>query len=338
MIEYCDRETMVRDKGVAYYGVFSVDEAVIDYWDMLDHGVNAILYAISEFDFYFWRSGIIKVIERAKEMGFKVYLSLWGWGGIFGEGPPSMYLQDHVKGRQVSAIRDKPLCAACFNCEEFKNYLIASLKALSEENDVDYFLLQGVGYKVLGDKDWSCRCECCRTLFKEEYGYEMPKELTADVMSFRKTKLIEFIKEISRAIKVADSKKRVALCLPLELDVKLGIGDWSEVVAINEVDMLGMNLCREHILYEGGVERINTLVKSLKSKFDEKRKESVMLIQGFRIPKGREREVVRVIKLSSAMSFTSIILWPYRAGENSSIESGDPEKLWYLIGKTYREI
>ena len=328
---------MVRNKGVAYYGVFSPSKAIIDYRNMLDHGVNLILYEVSEFDFYFWRNGLIKIIEKAKEMGFRICLSPWGWGGIFGEGPPSLYLHKHSEGRQVSAVRGKKLNVACFNCEEFKNYIVTCIERLSEESEADCFLWQEPGYRVLDD-DWSCRCECCRNAFRSKYGYEMPDRLTSDVVEFREKMLVKFIRDISRAVKVADSKKKVALCLPPRLSIKLGVRSWNKVLEIKELDVLGVSLYRKYVSKEEEFKWLKDSAKLLASAIRAKGKESIALIQGFNIPKGHEEDVIKTIKLLSEADFTSIVLWPYRAGENSLLESGDPEKLWNLIGKIYREI
>ena len=328
---------MIRDKGVAYYGVFSPNKAIADYRDMSEHGINSILFAISEFDYHFWYRGLVKVIEKAKEMGFRVYITLWGWGGVFKGEPPSVYLHKNVEGRQLSALEGKSLDAACPNNEEFKEYVIASVERLSEEISADYLLLQEPAYKILKHENWSCRCEQCKSLFKDKYGYEMPKKLSQEVIEFREMSLIRFIREVAQAIKRIDKDKKVALCLPPKLETRLGIKNWESVLEVKELDMLGISLYQEYISFREKAEDVQNLIKFLKLKFLDNKKESLALVQGFNIPKGSEEGVVKLIRFLSSIEFTSVIIWSYRAGEGSLLESGDPEKLWGLIGKVYKE-
>ncbi len=78
------------------------------------HNCTAVLLALSEFDIFFWAPNIPKIVDEAKRAGLKVYLDTWGIGKFFGGEPPSVFLQENVRNRQVTALTDEPVAAACF--------------------------------------------------------------------------------------------------------------------------------------------------------------------------------------------------------------------------------
>ena len=45
---------------------------------MIAHNCNAVILALTEFDFDFWFPNIIEITKVAKELGMKVYLDTWG--------------------------------------------------------------------------------------------------------------------------------------------------------------------------------------------------------------------------------------------------------------------
>ena len=65
------------------------DRAAEDYAEMADHGCNAVLLAVSEFDWWFWRKNIIRLVDAAKDHGLRAYVDLWGWGKTLAGEPPT---------------------------------------------------------------------------------------------------------------------------------------------------------------------------------------------------------------------------------------------------------
>ena len=93
----------VKELGVAYYGNIYPDHArIIDFKEMNEHGCNAVLFAMSEYDYVNWRDNFFEMAEIAKkEFGFNVYLNLWSWGRVFGGEAPSFFLTKDVDNRQI---------------------------------------------------------------------------------------------------------------------------------------------------------------------------------------------------------------------------------------------
>ena len=68
-----------------------------------------------------------------------------------------------------------------------------------------------------------------------------------------------------------------------------------------------------------------------------------VMFQFFKVPTGKEEELIKGIEFASSLSINkkhidSIFGWTYRAGIDSIIESGNPTLLWSKIGETYKKI
>lgn len=348
---------MVEEFGVSYYGVMYPDRAVEDFKEMVEYGCNAVLLACSEFDVWFWFSNLVKLIEKAKELGLRVYVDPWGWGKVFGGEPPSMFLQEHAGFRQVSAKTGESLPSACFNTERFRRYVLSLIEKLAQETRLDLFFwdephyamfwrAEGGDIRMLETGDWACRCEACRSLFKEEYGYEMPTDLTEDVVSFRQRKIVEFLGEMSKTVKQTDPRKGVCVCLLPTKSPLIGIIDWEPIASLDDVNMVSTDpywvAYQKHGLlkagFDAGISWFKGVLGELMALAKRYGKKSQVWVQAFRIPEGREVEIAKGIEAAAEMGVDSIFAWPYRAGEGSILASDRAVLLWRRIGETFKRL
>ena len=65
----------VTETGVSYYGISYVEHARKDFEEMKKHNVTSVLLALTEFDIFFWKPNIPKIVDVAKKLGLKVYLN-----------------------------------------------------------------------------------------------------------------------------------------------------------------------------------------------------------------------------------------------------------------------
>ena len=93
----------IKHTMVSYYGLNYVEHAEADFREMLDHGVDTVLLAITEFDMDFWFPNINAIVKKAHEMGLRVIADTWGIGKFFGGEQVSLFLQNNIHHRQVSA-------------------------------------------------------------------------------------------------------------------------------------------------------------------------------------------------------------------------------------------
>ena len=123
---------MVKELGVAYYGNVFLDHARQDFKEMQEHGCNAVLLAMSEYDYVNWRDHYFEMARIVKkEFDFNVYLNFWAWGRVFGGEAPSFFLVKDTENRQIYSKTQKPLPAACFMRKPFQKNLKKAIRGKS---------------------------------------------------------------------------------------------------------------------------------------------------------------------------------------------------------------
>ena len=329
---------MVSELGVSYYGFHYPDRAEEDFREIIEYNCDAVLLAMSEYDYQVWYPNVVRIAGIAKDMGLTVYVNLWAFGKVFGGEPPSVFLQDHVDNRQVlSKEPPLPLVGACFNTEGFRRYFFAAVSKLAGEEVFDGFFWDEPHFIITGSRDiYSCVCPRCRELFKEQYGYDMPKRANKDVFEFKEKSILNFLQESSRLVKDIDSKKSVIVCLMPFFTAEEQGASWEKVCSIKELDVFGTDpywsLVRRDLDFVSSVSRETV---ELARRY---RKKSQLWIQGFLIPAGKEEEVREAGRIIGKSGVDSVFTWAYRACEGSIVESENPKKVWSIIKEVYEEL
>lgn len=328
---------MIPERGVSYYGVTYPDRAVRDFDEMVDHGCNAVLLAVSEFDWWFWRRNVAGLIAAAHSRGLRAYVDLWGWGKTLAGEPPSLFLMRDVEHRQRAAS-GKTYHAVCLNYEGFRDFLRQSIAEMAVETGVDGFFWDEPHYANWHDPDWACRCPICTSLYREETGEPMPRELTPEVVAFRERRAIEFLRELSQSVKEVDQGIKVIVCLLPTQSPLIGITDWSRVASIPEIDVLATDPYWFHagMDREKGLEFFRTTSGRAIELARRHGKQSQLWLQAFRVPRGREHELGEAVGTAAEMGADSIFAWPYRGGAGSILASDDPGAVWKALGEAYR--
>ena len=205
----------IKHTAISYYGFNYVEHAEKDFQEMIEHGCDTVILAITEFDMDFWFPNINAIVKKAHEMGLRVLADTWGIGKYFGGEQVSLFLQNNIHHRQVSAYTGEILNAACFNTNSFRDYFKRLCMKLARETEVDGFFWDEPHYAYpksyasitggAGD-DWACRCPECMKKFEAYYGYEMPKFMNDDVKQFRWREALETLEIVSKALKEYNPK------------------------------------------------------------------------------------------------------------------------------------
>jgi hypothetical protein len=317
------------EKGVSYYGVYDPRSASRDFKMMLESGLNAVLVAISEFDYWFWKEAVGQVLEEASRQGLSVYIDMWGWGRIFGGEPGSIFIEKNPEEVQIgwdgSIIR-----AACMN-SSFRKLLIESLQEMCENYDFDGVFIDEPHYGRSGEA-WGCYCDRCQRLFRKSYGREMERSLSEDVVEFRERSMLDFLSDVVDVVKAAGKKMTICM-LPFEGEKRwlIGAPDSSKMGAL-EFDTLATD---PYWMAFG--QNMDTFVKRhvgrlLKVCLSTGKKAQVW-VQLFNVLDGREDEVAEGIELIEKMEIgdrrvNSLFGWPFLAGRNSILASDNPELVW----------
>lgn len=338
----------VKETGVSYYGVSYPEHAAKDFREMINHNCNAVILALSEFDIDFWFPNIVRIVDVAKEMGLKVYLDLWGIGKWFGGEPASNFLTNNVKNRQVSALSNEILPAACFNTKAFRDYFCGICEKLAIEVDADGFFWDEPHYALPksyasitggpGD-DWSCRCPICQKKFEEEYGYKMPRIMTKEVIEFRENKALEILVDASERIKRIRPNSRIICCVHATMNTYYvkecrGYDNWDKVCKTNAFDVFSTTI----INYTLPRKYFKSITKRTIDVAKKYGKISQRWLMGYYNEPENLDEIKEIIHLYDEMGVESLFSWTYRGGYGTALSSPHALDLWNIIGEAYGEV
>ena len=93
----------VKHTAISYYGLGYVEHAEADFKEMVEHGCDTVILAISEFDMDFWFPNINAIVKKAHELGLRVLADTWGIGTYFGGAQAGLFLHTHIHHRQFAA-------------------------------------------------------------------------------------------------------------------------------------------------------------------------------------------------------------------------------------------
>lgn len=338
---------MVKETFVSYYGLTYPEHAKRDFQDMLDHNCNAVLLAITEFDMHFWYPNVIKIASLAKEMGLKTYLNLWGIGKFFGGEQVSLFLQNNIKNRQVSANTGQPLPAACITSKAFNDYFLGLLEKLAKEAEADGFFWDEPHYELPAEvgkgQDWTCRCEICQQTFLQEYGYDMPKVLTSDVIKFRRDKAKEILIKGARTVKDIRPEVEVTICvLPRQENYYVpdyrGYGDWEEIAEEELFDVFATSIMDPESSWRDFKEVAERTVELAHS---NGKKAQRWIMNYFRVPDNLE-DIKKLARIYAEAGVDSIGAWTYKGGKGTILAANGSDeiaqKAWDTLGEAYGEV
>lgn len=338
----------VKETGVSYYGIGYSEHAEKDFKEMIEHNCNAVVLALSEFDIDFWFPSIVKATKIAKDLGMKVYLDTWGIGKWFGGEPPSLFLNNNPGNRQVSALTNDPLPAACFNTKAFRDYFYGICEKLAAEVGADglfwdepHYALPKSYASITGGPgdDWSCHCAYCQKEFERQYGYEMPHLMTKEVVSFRQNNALDILVNASKRIKLINPDLKIICCVHATINnyyVKenRGYDDWDKVGKVADFDIFSTTI----ISYKLPRSYFNSITQQTIDIAHKYGKVSQRWLMNYYQEPDNLKELKEVVHLYSEMGVESLFAWTYRGGYGTVLAAPHALEMWNMMGEAYGEV
>ena len=323
--------------GVSYFGTRNLEHVESDLNRMVEAGCNTVLHTFSENDLRFYLETMCEIVKLSKVKKLEVYIDPWGVGGVFvGESFTQFALENDEARQVLSNGRLAP--AACPNNKTFKNFMQkwidAAIKIGADIifwDEPHFFMPERYGIT----NAWACRCESCKNLFYEIYGYDMPEKINQDVESFKDESLFRFIRHMTMISKTKEAKN--ALCPLVEWENPLIEHKWDKYAQLDSLDIFGtdpywMLAGRELADFELYVQKVKRLA-------DKYHKEPQIWVQAFRIRAGHEGYVKKSVKMVHQMGIKNIMAWSYLGTAYMSwVRSERPDKVWQALKEAYLEI
>ncbi len=320
--------------GISYFGNRMPWYVEKDLRMLKDAGFSILVHTYSENDFRFYKKTMSDIAQMSKDMGFEIWADPWGWGGVFGGEAFSGFLQNNMDEAQVGND-GKLKGSVCLRSEVFKEYMKQWIDNVKEAGfdaifwDEPHFHIPTPITNF--PQQWTCRCERCKTAFEKKYGYQMPIEYNQDISDFRNETAIEFFKQMSEYAKTIGLKNIVCF-LPFETDL-FGIRDFESIAKLPSIDDIGTDpyWFAFGLSVNPFVEDAAENIKKLSQKYS---KTNHMWLEGFKVPKGREKELFEGFQVMKEHRIDKVLFWGVYACEHiSSISPDDPRKTWDTILK-----
>lgn len=338
----------ITQTAVSYYNIGYVDHAERDFREIIDHGCTAVILAIKEFDVDFWFPSIPPIVDKAKELGLKVILNPWGIGKFFGGEQVSLYLQNNIHNRQVSALTGEPLPYACFNTNSFRDYFQRICLKLARETNADGFFWDEPHYalpksyaSITGGpgEDWTCRCRVCQRKFLEYYGYDMPRVMNDDVKQFRWREALFILEDTSRKIKDIDSRFEITMCVHATLNTyyvteQRGYDDWDMVASSPYFDVFSTTIL-DWELPLAFFEHITRRTVEVAKKYNKQSERWIM--NYYKRP--QDLAIMdRVVDLYVSLGVDRLAAWTYRGGHGTVLAAPGALEMWDRLGQNFRRV
>lgn len=338
----------IQHTSISYYGMNYKEHAEKDFQEMKEHGCDTVIIALTEFDIDFWTPNIPDIVATAHDCGLRVLLDTWGVGKYFGGENVSLFLQNNIHNRQVSAYTDEVLNAACFNTNSFRDYFKRIHVKLAESSGADGFFFDEPHYAYpkayasitggAGD-DWACRCPVCMKRFAEYYGYEMPKFMNDDVKQFRWHEAMEIIKQTARAIKEVNSMLEITMCVHATLNTYYvtelrGYDNWELVASCPDIDVFSSTIIN-WTLPESFFRDVTERTVRVAHKYG---KQAERWLMGYLNAPADYAQIDRVVDLYCKLGVDRLGTWTYRGGYGTVVAAPEPIRLWDAIGANYRRV
>ncbi|MBN2224855.1 MAG: hypothetical protein JW765_09300 [Deltaproteobacteria bacterium] len=327
--------------GVSYFGSRDPRHLRQDMKDIAAHHCNFVVHTFSEADYYFYTKAMKEAVAVSHDMGLDVYLDPWGVGGVFGGEAFSRFVMENPEQCQRQADGSALPCA-CLNREAFRAFMKKWVDAAVDTgadclfwDEPHFYIPRAVWRGAQRPDEWACTCEACRELFKRRFGYTMPKIMNGDIVLFRDESIVSFFAEMTGYAKGKGVKN--ALCVLPDENPLIGISSWEKLAAVPGVDIFGTD--PYWIVFGKPVEDyVRTAAKKIAALSARYGKEPQMWVQAYGVPAGREKEVAQAVRVIADEGIRNIAAWSYRGGAPMNLASANPERVWEVLGKAYREV
>jgi hypothetical protein len=329
---------MQTKTGASYFGNRNPRHFLIDLEEMISHHCNFIVHTFSENDQLFYQGTMAELVEHSKGAGLEVYLDPWGVGRVFGGEAFSDYALKNRSNCQ-KLFSGEPAPAACFNSPDFAEFMMkwiddaVTLGAEVMFWDEPHFF--SASLKGDAGQNWACTCDNCRKKYKIFYGENFPSAANEDFFRFREDAMVEFLATLCAYAKTKNVRNCVCL-LPMKEKV-YGVADWEKVAQMPGIDILATD--PYWISLDRNLDYVDENVKRMTKLAQRYGIEAQIWIQNFKIPKGRESEILEAMAIAYAHGVRNFAAWSYYGTAYMSyLKCDNPKEVWDLLGEVYGKI
>jgi len=327
--------------GVSYFANGWPHHLERDLDDIRAHHCSYIVHCFSENEMVFARQRTAQFFRMTRDAGLGCWANPWAVLGLFGGEQFSAFVPRNPEACQVLSTGQRAP-AACPSAAEtraaMKLWLAMAIDFGADTIFWDEPHLYIPGWDDLGfapDDALACFCPRCRDSFRVRFGQPMPKTLTPELRLFRDNLMMDFLSEMIGYVHDRGVKNAITL-LPVDDTARESL-PWNRVADIRGLDIFGTD--PYWYLHHRDCETfVREQMKKTMDVCQPRGLTAHFWAQGFGIPSGRENELEAGFSLAVESGAQFIAIWGMHGNSAYEGASDDPEKVWEVVGRTFRKL
>ena len=306
--------------GMAYLGAHLPEHLRTDLIDICRIGCDELLIALSENDFHILTGKVQFASAIAHDLGLRILANFWGFACAFGGGRISRLLTENP---EVWVVRrdGSRLGQGCMN----HPLLLARAREM-----VDRCVAAGYdGFFWDEPTQQDCYCVHCREKFAAAYGGNLLAAPSDQVQAFRLHSIVSYVETMSDYVKSLQADLETATCV-----MAVDQAAWEATARVPSLDTFGTD--PYWLRLQQPLSWVTESTREAMAVCRKYGKRSLMWLQGWAIPAGREEEIEEAAQRIAAERPDALYTWSYRAGLGSNEASEDPARAWDAIVRVYR--
>lgn len=325
-------------KGVAYHGNRILRHVETDMRDIVEHHFNAVAHMFSHTDWDRHSKIMKEIIQITKGYGLDVWVDNWGLGGPPGD--KSHFLSYYPDSHQMYSDGSMDPVRVCLNSPDFRKFTIEWIDKVKEIGGNSIFWdephLAAKSMENGKPKVWSCHCQRCQKLFREQFEYDMPVQFSEDVEKFRIWSIVDYFREVTEYSEAKGMENIVCVMLGSSFGINLDTID--QIGSLKTMHNIGSD---PYWLGHKDVNPYEFVYNATKHNLEickKFNKDHNIWIQGYGTPPGREEEIVWATDAAYDAGARNIWVWGFRGSESNDYRSFFPDLTWKTVGEAMLRI
>lgn len=307
--------------GTAYLGSHRRDVLRAELGDIGKQGFDSVVLTCQENDFIHFPGKITETPKIAHDLGVRVLINLWGYACAFGGGRISRLLSDEPE--VMATNRDGSLYTVTWPGLRMHVGCTNQPRLYERARELAAAAISAGADGFFWDEPTKidCYCDACRRVFGERRNADLLTATDAERAAFRRWSVSHWVDEMSGWVKKQKVSLETSTCvMPSDRDA------WEEVARVENLDSLGTDTY--WLLEKKPIEWMSEPCRSLVSTARAHGKIPHLWLQCWRVPAGREEELVEASRELAAAGPERIYVWAYDGQAGTEEACDDPGKAW----------
>lgn len=324
--------------GVAYHGNRMPSHVRTDMEEIARADMDIVVHMFSHNDWERHKRPMKENIRIAEDCGLQVWVDNWGIGGMPGD--KSHFLSYHPEAHMIYSNGEMHPFQVCLNHPEYRKFTKEWLDSVSEIGGKTVFWDEPHIPVKKDEKGvpshYCCTCPTCKAKFEETYGHPMPLIQTEETAEFQLNSIVDYFADVTE------------YSHGLGMDNAACVMVGSPGINLNSLD----RLCSLPYLDNLGCDPYWYAMKDLDSPYRfvyEKTMQSIansnryqknhnIWIQTYRVPSGREEEIIEATEAAYDAGARCILAWSFHGAESNDYGAENPLRTWEATKEGMRRI